>query len=270
MRRYSVFHPLILSFFSRSLYRDVGKNWRGTGLLYLFFVLALLWIPTMIKGYVGLARFTDTDAREISRQIPPITIRNGHASTTVPMPHYITIPRTGETLALIDTRDNTNASNTSVPLVLTETKLVMNKGGSETRVYDLSGVQNFFVDQTRVEGWLDLLRRWFFPVLYPLALLFSFVFRGIQILIYALIGLLFARMLNANLDYKALMRLAAISITPVLALNLLFEFVPVYIPGWLLFGIVIELAYLFFAVKVNAEPDVPEYQPPAVYPPAMY
>ena len=38
MKRYSIFHPLILSFFSKSLYRDVGKHWRGTGLLYLLVV----------------------------------------------------------------------------------------------------------------------------------------------------------------------------------------------------------------------------------------
>ncbi|MGH9874005.1 MAG: hypothetical protein ACRD9S_16260 [Pyrinomonadaceae bacterium] len=59
---------MILSFYSKSLYRDVGKNWRGTGLLYLLFLLVLVWIPTMIKGYVGLARFADTDAKEITQQ----------------------------------------------------------------------------------------------------------------------------------------------------------------------------------------------------------
>src|SRR6185369_1156164 len=269
MKRYSIFHPLVLSFFSKDLYRDVGKNWRGTGLLYLFLVLALFWIPTVIKGHLGFTRWIDKDAKALTQQIPPITIINGHASTNVPLPYFIKDPKTGESLALIDTRDNSEAGNTSVPLVLTETKLITNKSATETRIYDLSSVGNFSVDQTRVEGWLGTARQWFFPALYPLGVLFSFIFRGIQVLIYALIGLLFARMLNANLDYQTLMRLAAISITPVLVLNLLLEFVPVHIPGWLLLGIIIELGYLFFAVKVNAEPGVPEYQPPPAYPPVM-
>jgi hypothetical protein len=269
MKRYSIFHPLVLSFFSKDLYRDVGKNWRGTGLLYLLLVLALFWIPTVIKGHLGFTRWVDNDAKGITQQIPPITITKGHASTNVPLPYLIKDPKTGETLALIDTRDNSEAGNTSVPLVLTETKLITNKSATETRIYDLSSVGDFSVDQTRVEGWLGTVRQWFFPALYPLGVLFSFIFRGIQVLIYALIGLLFARMLSANLDYKTLMRLSAISITPVLVLNLLFEFVPVHIPGWLLLGIVIELGYLFFAVKVNAESEVPEYQPPPAYPPVM-
>ena len=154
MRRYSIFHPLVLSFFSKSLYRDVAKNWRGTGLLYLLLILALLWIPTVIKGHLGFTRWVDQDAKGITQQIPPITITKGHASTNVPLPYFIKEPKTGETLALIDTRDNSEAGNTSVPLILTETKLVTNKSATETSIYDLSSVGDFSVDQTRVEGWL--------------------------------------------------------------------------------------------------------------------
>jgi hypothetical protein len=73
------------------------------------------------------------------------------------------------------------------------------------------------------------------------------------VLIYAAIGLLFARTANTSLDYKALMRLAAVALTPVLLLNLLLEFMPFHIPFWWLFGIIIGLGYLFFAVKSNSE-----------------
>jgi hypothetical protein len=263
MRRYSIFHPLILSFFSKSLYRDVGKNWRGAGLLYLLLVIALLWIPTTIKSHLEFGRFIDNDAKELTKQIPAVTITNGQASTDVPTPHFIKDPKTGTTLAIIDTGDSpTETDNTSVPLVLRKTKLIMNKNASDTQTYDLSGVKSFFVDRARVEGWLVTARTWFFPAFYPVAILFSFIFRTVQILIYALIGLGFVSILKAKLDYKSLMRLAAISITPVMVLNLLFELVKFHIPGWVVLGILIELGYLFFAVKANADEDVPQYQPP--------
>jgi hypothetical protein len=145
----------------------------------------------------------------------------------------------------------------------------MHKSTTETRVYDLSAVGNFVINRAKVENWLATARSWFFPVLYPLAVLVTFIFRAIQILIYALIGLLFSRMLNVNLGYKTLMRLAAVAITPVLILNLVLEFVPINIPFFLWLGIAIELGYLFFAVKVNAEPDEPQYQPPTPYPIGM-
>lgn len=271
MRRYSIFHPLVLSFFSKSLYRDVGKHWRGTGLLYLLVVLALVWIPTIIKGHLDMSRWVDGDAKEITKQIPAITISKGQVSTDVTTPHIIKDPKTGTDIAIIDTTgEYETLENTDAKFLLTKSKLIVNKNASRSETYDLSGVQSFYVDRTHVESWLVTARHWLFPVLYPLALIFSFIFRAIQILIYALVGLLFARILHANLDFKALMRLAAISITPVLILNLLFEFVTFHIPWWSLIGIVISLAYLFFAVKVNAEPeDVPQYQPPTIYPTAM-
>ena len=271
MKRYSIFHPLVLSFFSKSLYRDVGKNWRGTGLLYLFVALAVVWIPTIIKGQLGLARWVDADSKEITKQIPAITISKGQVSTDVPTPHFIKDPKTGTAIAIIDTTgEYQTLENTEARFLLTKSKLIMGRNQMETRTYELSGVESLYIDRSLVENWLVTARRWFVPVLYPLALIFSFIFRAIQVLIYALVGLLFARLLNANLDFKTLMRLAAISITPVLVLNLLFEFVPGRIPWWTLIGIVIALAYLFFAVKVNTEPDEAQaYQPPVPHPPAM-
>jgi len=271
MKRYSIFHPLVLSFFSKSLYRDVGKNWRGTGLLYLFIILALLWIPTVIKGHLGLAAWVDGDSKEITKQIPAITITKGQVSTDVTTPHVIKDPKTGEDIAIIDTTGTyQNLDNTDAKILLTKSTVIVRKNATQSQTYDISGVQSFYLDHSKVDGWLGTARTWFIPVLYPLALIFSFILRAIQILIYAVVGLAFARMLNANLDFKTLMRLAAIAITPVLVLNLIFEFVPGRIPWWSILGIIVALAYLFFAVKVNAEPEeAPQYQPPNAYPSAQ-
>lgn len=268
MKRYSIFHPLVLSFFSKSLYRDVGKHWRGTGLLYLFLVLALIWIPTIIRGQLALSNWVNGDAKEITKQIPTVTISKGQVSTDVPTPYFIKDPKTGSDIGIIDTTgEYETLDNSDAKFLLTKSKVIAKKNETETRTYDLSGVQSFQIDQAQAESWLLTAKRWFVPVCYPLALIFSFIFRAIQIVIYAALGLLFARMLNVTLDFKTLMRLAAISITPVLILNLLFEFVPVHIPGWFLLGIIIALAYLFFAVKVNREPDAASgYQPPVVDP----
>src|SRR6267143_2533146 len=256
MKRYSIFHPLILSFFSKALYRDVGQRWRGTGLTYLLLVLAIVWIPTMIKMQFGLAQFVDHDSAKITEQIPAITISHGKVSTNVTTPYYIKDPETGADLIIIDTTgqyeklDNVPARG----LLLTQSKIITHNG-PETKVYDLSGVDHFYVDRARVEGWLTMARRWFVPAAYPLILVFSFVFRAIQVLIYALIGMLFTRLLQVNLDYKTLMRLAAVSLTPVLVLDLLLEFIPIRIPMWTLLGVCLALGYLYFAVKINSEPD---------------
>ena len=229
----------------------------------------MVWIPTIIKAQLGISNWVDGDAKEITKQIPAITISKGQVSTDVTTPYFIKDPKTGTDIAIIDTiGTHTSLENTEAKLLLTKSKLIAMKNATETQTYDLSGIESFYLDRARVEGWLAACKVWFVPVFYPLALIFSFIFRAVQILIYALIGLGFARMLHANLSYKTLMRLSAIAITPVLVLNLLFEFVPLQIPKWFLLGIVVALGYLFFAVKVNADAEeVVEYQPPTAYPP---
>jgi uncharacterized protein DUF1189 len=268
MKRYSIFHAFVLSFFSKSLYQDVGRYWRGTGLLYLLIVLALVWIPTTIKMHLGINRFVNNDTPRITQQIPKITITNGKVSTDVATPYFIKDPDDGTPLAIIDTTGKYETLDNSPARLLVTRSKVIARSDRDTRIYDLSGVESFYVDRERVEGWLATSKTWFSVVAFPILLISSFALRAIQVLIYALIGMLFARMLNANLDYKTLMRLAAVALTPVLVLNLLIEFVPFSIPLWWLIGTCIGLGYLFFAVKSNTEPPaMPQDQPLVVYPP---
>jgi hypothetical protein len=262
MKRYSFLQAPFLSFFSKAFYRDVGQHWRGTGLAYLLIILALFWIPSIIKARLGVGRFVDTESKKITEQIPAITISHGKVSTDVPTPYYIRDPDSGTPLAIIDTTGQyrTLDEKPANVLLLTDSKLIM-RNERETRTFDLSKVESLYVDRARVEGWLATAKTWFVPVAYPLALLFSFVFRTIQILIYALIGLLFAHLLHANLGYKTLMRLAAMAITPVLVLDLIMDFLPVSLPLWSLLGVGVALAYLFLAVKSNTEREAAPQEP---------
>jgi len=264
MKRYSFFHGLVLSFFSKSFYRDVAQYWRGTGLAYMLLILAIFWIPTAIKMYSGFKKFVDNDSASFTKQIPAITIKNGQVSTDVATPYFIN-DEDGTPVAIIDTTGQYKTlDDTSARILVTKNKAVV-KGTADTRIYDLSNVQSFYVDRARVEGWFAIAKKWFIPMFYPMALLFSFIFRAIQILIYALIGLAFANMLHVKLEYKTLMRLAAVALTPVLVLDLVLEFVPLRIPLWSVLGVLIGLGYLFFAIKSNAEPETiaPVYAPGA-------
>src|ERR1044072_9047860 len=101
MKRYSFLHAPVLSFFSMPFYRAVGRNWRGTGLLYMFILLLVLWIPTLIKMQIGLSRFIAQDSPRITQQIPRITIKNGQAWTDVPTPYFIKDDK-GQPIAIID------------------------------------------------------------------------------------------------------------------------------------------------------------------------
>lgn len=237
-------------------------NWKGTGLLYLLLMLAILWIPTVIRAQRVLSRFVDNDSVAFTQQVPAVTIKNGQVSTNVPTPYFIK-DKDGTPVIIIDTTGQyRDLEDTTARVLLTKNKVVA-KSNADTRIYDLANIQSFSVDRARVEGWLTLAKQWFLPLFYPLALLFSFIFRTIQILVYALLGLAFANMLHTHLPYKTLLRLAAVAITPVLVLDVLLEFSPLKIPFWSILGIGIGLGYLFFAIKSNSEPEAanPEFTP---------
>jgi len=256
MKRYSFIHAFVLSFFSKSFYQDVGRHWRGTGLLYIFLALLLVWIPTVIRMQVEFSRFVAQEGSRFTQQIPPVRIRKGEVSTDVTTPYFIKGDN-GEPLVIIDTTGKYESlDNTPASFLLTKSQ-IHTRNNRRTQIYDLSGVESFDFDRTRAESWMETARTLLVPVVFPLGLLFGFVFRAIQILIYAAVGLLFAQISNTILSYQTLMRLAAVALTPVLVLNLVLEFMPFRIPGWWLIGTLIGLGYLFFAVRSNAGSTFP-------------
>jgi hypothetical protein len=153
-------------------------------------------------------------------------------------------------------------------MLLTRNKLIAKGNNNETKIYDLTPVQDFYLDSARVDGWMATAKQWMIPVFYPVGLLFSFIFRAIQILVYALIGMAFASMLKVQLSYSTLMRLTAIALTPVLILDLILEFSPLKVPFWTILGIIVGLGYLMFAINANGNTDTqPQY--PASYAPPL-
>ncbi|HEV8375196.1 MAG TPA: DUF1189 family protein, partial [Candidatus Polarisedimenticolia bacterium] len=92
MKQYGIFHPLALSFFSRSLYRDVAENWRGTGFLYLLLLLALCWIPPIVKFHRMTSGVLLTLGPAVLEQVPTVRIRGGEASIQEPQPYSVTVP----------------------------------------------------------------------------------------------------------------------------------------------------------------------------------
>src|SRR5215470_9276887 len=168
MKRYSIFHPFVLSFFSKDLYRDVAHHWRGVGFLYLLLLLTICWIPTAIKMGADFSKFANDEAPGILDQVPNISITKGEVSITEQMPYTIKSPKTGETLAIIDTTGQTTVESSNAPLLLTKTSLMVRQNNrSESRVYNLSGVSQFLLTKERLYNWLNLAKTFLPIIVFP-------------------------------------------------------------------------------------------------------
>jgi len=257
MKRYTIVHPLFLSFFSKSLYQDVAKNWKGICFLYLFLLTALCWIPGIIQLHLSISDFTKNEAPTIIEQIPNIKITKGKVSTEKPGLHTIKNPKNGDPLIIIDTTGKyTSLKGSKAVALLTETKFTFKKNKIETSSFNLEKIDNFSINRKAIYHYLSIFETWFAITSYVFLLIFSFIYRILQVLLFAVIGIIFTKILRTTLSYQVLIRLTVISITPALIFTTLLDLLNIPTLGGTSF--IISMCYLFYAVKINSKPELAE------------
>lgn len=259
-RRYSMLGAMIRApFFNADVYRDVARNWSGIGFWYLFWLLLATWIAVMVKLHVVMAGFVQNDFPAWVKDVPPITISNGHATSPVEQPYVIQEPKSGKPFAVIDTTGTINSlDDTKAVILLTDHKLWVRQNqrgnGNEVRQYDLTRVKYFYVDKARITGWMEVLGRFLAIGVLPVVLVFSLIWRTVQALIYGAINLGLSSGFRSNLNYADAVRLAVVSVTPVILLSTVLWIAKVTIPFWGVLGIGISLLYMVMAVRANGNP----------------
>ena len=258
------FAALGQAFYSRELYAEAARKWKGAGFLYLFFLLALAWIPSIVEMHLSFSNFMLEQFPEFVSQVPKITIEDGEVSTDVPTPHEIRNPETDELIAVIDlTGEIPSLDETEAKVLLTKTHLYLQQNTRpETRVYDLREVKEFTLTQDDITVWGELARQWLLVIAYPFFVLFSYVYRILQALLYAAIGLLMARRAKLEFTYDALLRLTVLAVTPPILLDTLWKMTGLTIPLWWFLSFLIAMGYLYFGIHSNAEATASPASPP--------
>jgi len=256
-KRFTYFDALWQSFFSRSLYLDVAKRWRGVGFLYLLLIVIISWLPDLAKMQISFQQLRGGAAEGLIRQVPAISITDGVASADVETPYFIKDPKDGKVLAIIDfTGQYTNLENTSAVVLLTRQEVIGKKSEKETRIYSLSGVKHFAIDQARVRRWVYLFLTWFVVLIAPFAIVFTYAYRICQALIYALVGMAFASSFHLKLTYSTLLRITCVALTPLVIFTTVTDLLPLHrvfprLLVWLI-HLAIAVLYIGFAVKACA------------------
>jgi len=256
MKRFGIFEPLWMSFYSRELYRDVGRRWTGIGFLYLLVLLALSWLPITVRIQIESNKWIGEAAESLAKEIRSVRIQDGVVTVDPPGPHVFRDPQTGEPFFTIDASLEEVPDEIKEGIYLIRSKLILKKPNqTETRIYDLSGVKEFSVDQADIRRWAGYIRSLLAVAFFAVVLPFSYAYRILQALLYAAIGILFAQAQRAALDYRALLRLAVVAVTPAIILDTVLEFAGQTPRFWWVMCFAMAMGYLFFAVKASAEPE---------------
>ena len=257
-QKYYFWNTLAFCFFSRDLYEDVGTRWKGTGYGFLFLILAILSIPSV----VGLQWGISTALPEFAKKIPDFKIEKGIFFSSVQQPYSLVGEKGG---VFIDTTGKINSpdqvpghENLEYLILVTRTKLTTYRsrlGVVEEKTADLSKFPSFSVDQEKLQSWTRSIIRWSGAVCYPFLLVFWFCFEVIVLLFYALLGMLFSLVTAKGLDYVVVLRLSVISHVPVLILSALLGLGNLHLPGqWFCF-FALSAGYLYFAVSSQKAAD---------------
>jgi len=261
---------------SGELYRDMGRHWPGIGLRLLLLVLAITWTLEGVKLHRGAVHFARDEFPGVVQDFPPITIKDGIVSSPVQQPYEIRDHESGKLFAVVDTTGKISSlDDTEAMILLTETKLHYreNNGNGQTKIQDLKQIKNFYIDKAVATSWVDWGARWAAAVLIPIAFIASFLYRLVQGIIYAAIGLIWNGAFNAKLSFAALMRLSFAAVTPVILLSTVLDLLNINVPLWPLICLALAMVYLGVAVKAN-EQTATEYGygggqgfPPQAFPP---
>lgn len=272
MKRYGVLHALVMSPFSTGLYRDVAHNWRGAGVGYLLLLTLLTMVVFTVKAQTAINGFLRDDATVFIDQVPPITIEDGVLSADVEQPYYIVEDPDDPTSAVIAVIDTTGQFNSledvDAPILITAEKVYHRENANKTETFEFSGIDGFQMNRDDVHSWGGRLARWAWVLIFPFGFIGSFVYRLIQVLVAALVGLIIASAVKRTLSYGALIRLSAVAITPAIVFGTVLVLLGVKVPLTWLIQVAIGLFYLIVAVAAAKPTDeAPPFQmdapPPA-------
>jgi Protein of unknown function (DUF1189) len=254
MRNYSVFQFPLLSFYSSDLYRDMAFNKKGIGFGYLFLLLALCWLLLVISVDKKFSTYIDEYSPGILSQFPEITINDGQASIVESQPYYISDPETGRHIAVIDTTGTINSlDETEAIFLLTRNNFIFDRNKVETRSLDLSELDNMVLDRSILSSWFETVKSYFAAFMYPFLLVGSFLYRIIQMFIYAAIGMLFVAICKAELDYTQLLRLSVLAVTPSIIIKTILWLSEVRLPFSGLMFFILTMGYLYLGIKATTE-----------------
>ncbi len=269
------------SLYSRAFYREVCQLWQGLGFWYLLLVILLGMIPTGIKYYTHIDQtlFYDQAApagdgnmyeklhpnvQDVLSQIPAMTYKNGVLSTDIEQPYTVYSSETGTPYMIIDTTGTTSSlEGKSADILVTSRFIIMRWQGMSdlvvvedlAKMVGLGPDDEVVIDQATLEEFISMLQRE--AAVLPFALYFGLVINlfltyALFAFFMALIGIMIASSMKLQLEFQQLIRLSAVTATPVLC----FEFVELF-TGMQIFGLeqivyfIIHVGFLYYALESN-------------------
>ncbi|MDG1287924.1 MAG: DUF1189 family protein [Rickettsiales bacterium] len=248
MRLFNKLQNFPHSFYSQKLYQNAAKLWGGLGFSYLCILAAFiviifsLYAVTLAERKIftqEMHELSQVKAMEVIEQLPAlqwkkatgVQLLNEEKNGTV---IHLYLDGEASPIALIDTEMGVEEWG-GVPPILINSTGVYAKSDRETKSRnwaDMGLEEGQVLDRTLAIAVFDKSSEWiwenrfiFYVVFFFLALIYLCLLHMVQALIFGGLGLIMKLGFKVKLEYDAMVRIAAIALTPAILID------------WLLFGV---------------------------------
>lgn len=263
---YSYWKALYYAFYSRRLYVDVGKRWRGFGFLYLLLVVCLLSVPLATRVANVYKQDINQQMVEPLLKMPTLYVQNGEISIDQPVP-YLIKNKNNQVVLIIDTSNKISGFEQQYPYLTilinkntisfrlpglqifqqqeqaptTTTPIVQTLGKEVNTVFN--GQQ--FIESSTIPS-LIRITQW---MLYPLIGFVLSSFFMVLFPVLAFMGQVFSNVFfSFQITYKQASRLLIVSATPMILILMLFLFMDKVFMGMGILLVGLLIAYYSFAL----------------------
>jgi hypothetical protein len=251
MRQYSFLKAIVMSFYSKDLYRDVKLNWGGSAILYLLLLLTVTWIPLITIMQTQVNKNAPGVLTTFFSQMPKTDIKNGIVQTPENKPYFFSDPETKKVFGVIDTSGEFTTLKDDMVFLVTKNQIFTNSKHHETKIFTLSSSTNYVIDPVVYKAKILKVIQWLWLAVFPIVILGSFIYRLIQTFFYAIFGKIFALTSGIHLGYMKIYTLTLVALTPVILFETVIELAGVSFPLHWVVNFILAMAYLLFAVRAN-------------------
>ena len=254
-RRYSALAVVVLSFCSADAYRDVARRWGGIGFLYLILVAAITAVPPAIAAHVRLAEIMNVQVPELLSDFPLIQLKSGEASARGYSSDVYSFVdhQSNRPLLYVDTTGRPETGHRSTAIIeLSKRELTIHLQHYPYIVISVSDLPTVTFGSKQVAAILQSAVYWLGPAVFVVVFCAGLIGRFVLAMLLGAAGQILRRIFAADLDYSALVRLAAVAMTPAVILAMFVDLTDLSIPFAPIVFSAIGLSFFFFALKSNA------------------
>ncbi len=259
VKHYKIWQAPVLAFFSTKFYRDLGANGKGVGFVYLLALLSVSCLVEPVRQFISLHEFMGSRGKEVAAQFPTMKIEDGRLSIDEQSPYVISV---GDNALITFYADEKALSempeDDASPIIVTPTELSMRMSTTDTTRLPIpfKGVHKYSLNKNDIERMFAVSCFTAPTVIYLFKLPAAWLGHILQALIYSVVALLVAKLINVECKYEGLLRVSSVAVGCSVILGTITQLIPVQFPGvneagGLLAQILIAGGYTMFGTGAN-------------------